>query len=414
MKHSKILFVFMVALTTMLSWWTVPSLVKKMTDSANPYPLMYYSARLKEICIIDFRKDSNKFYDIKGNEYPRAQYDSLLPMLNFRQLMMNGTLPDTLEGQAIDPKLMRPKQVVFRYYPKDMHAPQAPMGTLLEAMPKRMNLTLPGDYFRMDDAITFVDAETNEVKVSKSQKFTEELKRKGFAFPVQHYWGNPTTRKAYEEGYFCLDSKGALYHLKMVNGRPFVKDTGIGSQVDISWFSMLEVPDKRFYGFLFGKDGSIGIMESTEEGGYHFLPMDTRAFNPAKDELMVMGNMLFWTVRITDENGTDCYGMDAQTLKTLSSYHMDRKETLWDQLSDWLFLCQLTPESKTNAYVSIYLSDFSFKALFLNVVILVLFMVGTMKKRLPLHTKGGLALYLLIAGLPGLLVLAFLPPCEEN
>ena len=412
MKHIRILFVFMIALTTMLSWWTVPSLVKKMTDSANPYPLMYYSSILKELCIIDFRNDKKAFCDIKGNEYPRAQYDSLLPMLNFRQLMMNGTLPDTIEGQAIDPKAIRMKQVVYRFYPKDMHSPQAPMGTLLEAMPKRMNLTLPGDYFRMDQHITFVDAKTNQVNSKKSARFTEELHRKGFVFPVKKYWGNPTTRKSYEEGYFCLDSKGELFHLKMVNGRPFVKNTGIGNQLDICWFSMLEVPDKRFYGFLFGKDGRIGILESTDEGGYKFLAMDTRSFNPATDELMVMGNMLYWTVRITDDKGTDCYGMDAQTLKTLSSYHMERKQTLWDQLSEWLFLCQITPDSKSNAYITIYLSDFSIKALILN-IILVLVLVGTMKKRLPLWKIGWMGVYVFIAGISGLLALAFLPPMEE-
>ena len=413
MKHTKILYGFLVTLTTILSCWILPVLVQKMTDGANYYPLTYYSSILKELCIIDFRNSENSFCDIKGNEYPRSQYDSLLPMLNFRQLMMNGTLPDSIDGQAIEPKTIRTKQVMFRFRPTNVYAPQAPMGVLLEAMPKRMNLTLPGDYFRMDSEITFIDSETNTVNEKKSTRFTAELKRKGFVFPVKHYWGNPTTRKPYEEGYFCLDSKGELFHLKMVNGRPFVKNTGIGNQLDIAWFAMQEVIDKRFYGFLFGTKGEVGILESTDEGGYKFSKMDIRPFDIQKDELMVIGNMLYWTVRITDQQGIDCYGMDTQHLKTLSTYHRDRTKTLWDKLSEWIFFCRISPDSSENAYISVYFADLSVKAFLLNAILALMFIVAN-RKSLSLRCKGWVVVYLLIVGLPGMLALAFLPPFEKE
>ena len=225
----------MVVLTTLLSMWILPSLVKKMTDGAKNYPLVYYSSTVKELCIIDFVHSKDHFTDIRGNRYTRAEYDSILPMLNFRQLMMDGKLPDTIEGQTVDPKTIRMKQVVFRSRPAEINMPSQKMGVLLEAMPKRLNLTLPGDYFRMDDDITFIDAETNQVDQIKSDRFTKEMKRKGFTFPVKNFWGNPTTRKPYEEGYFCLDSKGELFQIKMVNGRPFVKKTEVGNEIVRLW-----------------------------------------------------------------------------------------------------------------------------------------------------------------------------------
>lgn len=67
---------------------------------------------------------------------------------------MEGQLTDSLEGQAIDVKILRSKQVMFRFRPVDVFSPQPAMGVLLEAMPKRGNLTLPGDYFRMDHELT--------------------------------------------------------------------------------------------------------------------------------------------------------------------------------------------------------------------------------------------------------------------
>lgn len=115
MKHTKLTYAFLAVITTLLSMWVLPSLIKKMTDGAKNYPLVYYSSTVDELCIIDFVHDKDSFSDTKGNRYPRTQYDSIIPMLNFRQLMMDGKLPDTIEGQPIDPKMIRMKQVIFRY-----------------------------------------------------------------------------------------------------------------------------------------------------------------------------------------------------------------------------------------------------------------------------------------------------------
>lgn len=411
MKHTKLTYAFLAVITTLLSMWVLPSLIKKMTDGAKNYPLVYYSSTVDELCIIDFVHDKDSFSDTKGNRYPRTQYDSIIPMLNFRQLMMDGKLPDTIEGQPIDPKMIRMKQVIFRYYPSLLNAPQPQMGVLLEAMPKRLNLTLPGDYFRMGDEMTFIDAETNKVDVQKSARFTEAMKRKGFTFPVKNYWGNPTTRKAYEEGYFCLDSKGELFHVKMVNGRPFVKNTEISKQMEISWFSMMEVPDKRFYGFVFGKNGETGIIES-DGGGYRLVKMQIPPFDITKDDLTVMGNMLYWTVRVTNEEGMNCYALHSDNLEKVSQFHMDEKTTLWDEISPWLFITTLSFENENSAYVSFYFTDLSYKALILNIFIALLFMM--LWKKETMYRRRLMALYLIPTGLIGILSLLFLPPYEEN
>ena len=408
MKHTKYILTLMVALTTLFSWWSVPALVQKMTDTATFYPLVYYSSTLKDLCLIDFREHPKTFYDARGNEYSRTQYDSLVPMLNFRQLLMNGTLPDTIEGHAVDGKILRMNQVRYTFDPVEIQAPQCPLGVLMEAMPKRGGLSLPGDFFRMDQDIQFIHAETNKVDVAKSQRFTKELRDKGFAFPVKHYWGHPTTLKSYEEGYFCLDSNDELYHLKMVNGRPFVKNTGLGKQIDIRWFSMFEVSNKRFYGFLFGAQGEVGIVESTDDGGYRFVKLDIRPFDITKDHFSLIGDLLYWSVTVTNENGLEAYGLDTETLQTKATYHQDPPHTLWDQVADWLFLCRLNPQNVDNAYISCYMDGFSVKALLLNLVLAVWFFLT--KVHCPdTRRRLILSVYLLIAGLPGILVMMLLP-----
>lgn len=410
MKQKNTLYTVILVFATLFTSWTIPALVRKMTDDSKSYPLLYYSARLKELCILDFREMKDAFKDIHGNVYPRTQYDSLLPLMNYRQLAMNGTLPDSLDGHALDVKVLRTKQVMFRFRPVDVFSPLPEMGVLLEAMPKRGKLTLPGDYFRMDaEGITFVDAQTNRTDEVKSRKFTEALRDKGFQFPAKAFWGNPTVRKAYEEGYFCQDSKGDLYHLKMVNGRPFVKNTGISRQLDIRWFTMSEVSDKRFYGYLFGERGEMGILESTpEDGGYCFVPLDIRPVDITKDEVSILGNMLYWTVRVSDAEGMDCYGLDAATLKSLSDYHQDRKRVLWDNLAELAFPIILSPISADSGDISWYVDACSPKAWIVSIVLAML-LLACLRKKINLRKQVLLAIFVAVTGPAGLVAVLFMP-----
>lgn len=215
-------------------------------------------------------------------------------------------------------------------------------------------------------------------------------------------------RKPYEEGYFCLDSKGALFHLKMVNGRPFVKDTGIGSQLGIKWFVMSETSDKRFYGYLFGEKGEMGLLESTDEGGYRFLPFDIRPVDITKDEISILGNLLYWTVRVSDAEGMDCYGLDAVTLQSLSFYHQDRKRVLWDELSEWLFPFRLSPSSETSSFVNLYADNLSSKGLAVS-FFLALLTFFLCRNKVSLYRRILMALCVCAAGLSGIVALWFLP-----
>ena len=53
MKYKSLIFSIILVSVTLLASWTVPALVQKMTDDSHSYPLMYYSAQLKELCVID-------------------------------------------------------------------------------------------------------------------------------------------------------------------------------------------------------------------------------------------------------------------------------------------------------------------------------------------------------------------------
>lgn len=335
---------------TLIGLWVIPSFVKKATYSPDNYPFVYYSSILKELGFVDYKNKEMPLSDQQGNRYTASQFDSLMPLLNYRQLMSDGRLPDSIDGYEITAPLLRSKQVVFRYAPKERHTPDKGLYFLFETMPKRVGLVMPEDVFRLKNSIEFVDAETNTVNRAKSDLFAKSLDKAGYTFPSQWAIGNPNPRKAYDEGYFSMDAKGGLYHIKMVNNRPYIRNTRVSEQVDVAWFSIYEAADKRFYGFLFDKQGGVYIVES-QEGQYALRKLAIDPVDLEKDQVMVMGNLLYWTVSVTTLHSRKYYGLETSTLEKVAEYTVRREENKWDKTAKWLFPYYLTFQHPDSNYL---------------------------------------------------------------
>ena len=172
---------------------------------------------------------------------------------------------------------------------------------------------------------------------------------------------------------------------------------------------MSEVSDKRFYGYLFGERGEMGILESTpEDGGYRFVPLDIRPVDITKDEVSILGNMLYWTVRVSDAEGMDCYGLDAATLKSLSDYHQDRKRVLWDNLAELAFPIILSPISADSGDISWYVDACSPKAWIVSIVLAML-LLACLRKKINLRKQVLLAIFVAVTGPAGLVAVLFMP-----
>lgn len=352
MKRKNLIYALILVCTTCACLWALPALVRKATYSADEYPLVYYSSVLREFALIDYKNKTTPMTDRAGNSYTPEEFDSLVPMLNFRQLASDGRLPDSLGGYEITQPLLRMESVVFRYSPKDASAPSPGLYILFEAMPKRVGLEIPPDVFRLRDDIEFIDAATNTVDEQKSARFRKALDKAGFSFPAQWSVGNPNPRKAYDEGYFSLDAAGRLFHIKMVNGRPYVRDTHAGDSLDIRSFSIYEAPNKRFYGFIFDRAGGVHILESDLEGGYEPVRLNMDAIDPAADQVTVMGNLFYWTVTVNTPAGRRYYALESPTLTQVAKHEIARTPDGWDKASRLLFPVYLTFEHGDTAYIT--------------------------------------------------------------
>jgi hypothetical protein len=405
MNFKNIIYIIILLFITLIGMWAVPALVHKATYTSDQYPFVYYSTVLKDIGLIDYKNKKFPMEDLKGNKYNTAQFDSLMPMLNYRQLMTDGKLPDSINGQKITPQILRAKSVVYRYRPSEINTPGNGLYILFETMPKRVGLEIPDDVFRLNNTIEFIDAQTNTLETEKSRLFQQALDKEGFQYPARWLAGNPNPRKPYDEGYFVLDAGNRLFHMKMVNGRPYVKNTKIGDKIQVSHFSMLEVADKRFYGFLFSEQGEIFIIEN-DGAAYKTVQLDIDPIDMQKDEVILMGNMFDWTVSVVTPLAKKSYALDAETLKRIAEHTIDRTPGKWDAVPRWAFPLYLTPEIPESSYIQPYFHYTGIYGFVINIVLALLvaiFVSGSPKRKI------FNVIYILLTGVAGLIALLILP-----
>lgn len=400
MKFKSIYALILLVVTALILSWALPELVKVGTSTSPDYPFVYYSSLRQEFVTRQQVNNKPVFKDLSGNSYTLQQYDSITPLLNYRQLMLSGNMPDSILGVPMETKMLRSRSWVWRYNPKDLHKPLLGLYIMYESMSGRANLESPEDVFRFDDRIEFITKRTNKVNVSKSNLFQKKLEKEGFVFPSLNVWGNLSNRKPYDEGYFVLDSKRQLFHMKMVNGRPYVKDTKAGKDVNIAWFSILEVPDKSIYGFVVSRDGHLYTLGGD---GYGLTKFDIPAIDIHQNSVMVMTNLFYSMTNVIASDSTTYHVLEAQTLKKHDEPYVIRAKTdRWDVAAGWLFPVYTSLSDNNTKYLTPEINVTSGKAFLISTVLALLFVFTVSRKRKPVMRVANLLLVVLF-GIPGLL-----------
>ena len=403
MKNKNVIYAVIVLLVTIIGLWAIPELIKTATYSRPVYPFGYYSSVKKKFMFREADKRvEGKLHDDEGVVYEEKAFDAALPLLNFRQLTLNSEMPDSIDGIKLETNLIRVKQFTSRYTPRSKNTPEIGLYIMYESLPIKGKLESPGDLFRLTDKMELITAETNTVNVEKSKRFQDALTKAGFVFPAQWSAGNMSIRKSYDEGYFSLDAAGKLFHIKMVNGRPFVRNTNLDPQIEPVFFSMTEPADKRFYGFIFDKKGNCYILEEGD-GKYHPMRLDIDPLDLDRDEMTIMGNFLYWTVTVQNPEGKHYYALKTETMERVRYYYVEASENKWDVVAGKLFPFYMSFRKTTSEYIVPQLHFTAYAALITNVLLALLFTF--IYPRRPMKLKIFSGVYVFIFGIAGAVAL---------
>ncbi len=336
--------------------WGITSLGDMTAPKGDYVPFTLYSEVVEEFASLDNRDgEGTRYYDYAGREYTDSEFDSILPSFYYRQLVMDGRLPDSIRGIAVDQGLLERESFIFVSHPASLNTHETPLYFLLESMSKRVNLEMPEDVFRFTDRrIEFVNMESNSIEEEKSALYQRALEEKGVTFPIRLVAGNPTTRKAYDNGYLLVDAADRLYQLRQTVGRPFVRAIDLPEGVRPEYLFVTEYPAKRFLGFVVDREGSLYVIRLPE---YRLQRADLPTLRMREEKLTILGNPFFWTVIQSNAEGAEYTALDARTLEGVKSLHFDTPGGR--TFADYIVPFQLRFESGEYNYLHPTISQFS-------------------------------------------------------
>lgn len=375
-RYSKI---FLYLTTIAVLAWLLPWAYNFTTPDTRSVPFTMLSEVNNRFLMNHFSDNKFAMIDEDGNIYGENEVDSLLPTFYYRQLISDGRMPDSLNGQPFTPKDIQTGNFMFRCSPSDINMRPTGLYSLLESMSGRVDLVMPTDVFRItDQGIEFIDIESNRMDREKSKTFTDALLKKGFVFPAREISGNPTTRKEYDLGYILIDNDHKVFRLMMVKGRPFVRNTGIDPALEMRHAFVTEYRSRRYFAFLTDKDHRFYVLDKD----YNLIPLPVGHFDPEKESMMIIGNMFNWTVRTSGENRVDWYGIDSQDHSLIRSRDTVFQASTAEKIAEYLFPFTLSYTSYSDKFAYPRLENLSYKALILNVILAAgLVLIKRRKKR---------------------------------
>lgn len=246
--------------------WLAPSLVLRATQPERIRSTAYYSAVTGQFHMRTDAFDKTEYWDEAGTRQTAVEHRRVLPFVHYADLAKHGQFPAEVTGQSVTPEVARREMQVQQYKPQSWNAPAINLHTLLESAPWGTRLTLPDDMFRVEPAgLVFLRTADGSVDKAKSALFAEALNTAGIAWPLRAAGGNPSPLKDFDEGYLVIDGASRLFQMKMVQGKPDVRDLHLSIPGTLRAVAVTEHIRREFIGavvtdsniFLVAYDGRL-------------------------------------------------------------------------------------------------------------------------------------------------------------
>lgn len=329
--------------------WLVPAAYDFFFMRPQGTPFTLYSSVTGDFVWIDRTSGEAVHTDRLGNTYTDAQFDSILPFFYYRQLVADGRFPDTLHATPVTPRLAQTGNFSFKSSPLTYNTPHIELYPLLESMSGRVDLEMPDDVFRITGkGIEFVKMNDNLPDAEKSRTYTRAMLDKGFVFPARIIAGNPTVKKEYDEGYLITDSKGKLFHLKQIKGRPYCRHIALPDSMQLRHIFVTEFRNRRFHAFLIDEHKSMYVLYTHT---YEVKRVDIPGFDPTCEAISIIGNPFDWTLTRTTMQDVTLYAIDAEDLHCITTMQHPIEIPACEKLRPYVMPLRLGFISPTDPYV---------------------------------------------------------------
>lgn len=313
---------------------------------------LFYSPVREDFVYTELLGEGHDFIyrDRAGSDYTREEFEALIPFIYYKNMELWGRLPLELAGQRFDKAAIRAERQVMALDPVELpsHAPRVELFPLLESNPGRARLRFPENAFRGGERLEFINSDANRLDPDLTARFTEALAERGFAFPVQAIFGRVSILKAFDAGYFLIDDGGGLFHLKRVDGEPWVNPVALPDGLEVRHIKVAENKRREFLGFLLAEDDRLYLLG---DGDYRLVPLPLPGYDSDRMELKIIFNPLYRTAIYSDQEQIHAVAMDrdfeviALYQRTMAMARPRLVDRLWETLTPY-GLSLREPESR--------------------------------------------------------------------
>ncbi|NOR74054.1 MAG: DUF4857 domain-containing protein [Draconibacterium sp.] len=357
----------------------------------------------------DGLKRTSRNLEKTGETLTREAYEQKLPFLYVRQLLMNGTMPDSINGVDIDTHDVSQRRSTFRIRPKEINSPLPTLYPLFESQSGRANLEMPEDFFRITWRMEFIDAESNKINEDKSRMFSAVLYKRGFKFPAKSINGLPTTRKSCDEGYLVIDSEDQLFHIKMIEAKPFVEKIKIPNDLKFKFIKCVDFNTKLFYAYLFSTDNNLYILTQYD---YELIKFPIENINPDLNEIKIYGDLLNFNV-ISVGDGfmkSEVLDRDYNLVDTYSETWNARNKRIEGEIAQFLFPFQIKMTNKNSGFIKFFFEKTkSINWIFMSIFLIIAHFIILKKRKVKLAKHGIDFIVIALAGIFGFIAVNFFP-----
>ena len=362
--------IFILLLVILMAAVTLPHYYRISFGKRVVKPMINFSPVTENFLVGSYSNSKFRWTDTTGKEYSRAGADSLLPFSNYRLLLAKGVMPDSLQGKKINIDTLRYNNLFIRLRPKEIDAPGIKMFPLFESKPARLKLTMPKDFVRFNSRMEFVNARKNTVEEAITERFTSALTRQGFTFPGIKYFGNPSTRKAFDEGWFVVDAAGKFFHIKKIRGKPYCRNIPLPAGFKVRHMVVYENALREFYGMLINEKNEVFLLLYDQ---YKLQQIPAREYDALKDQLVFRGD-LFYRLTTVVKDRKILSTVVNRRYRQIAAYEQEIPDSYGKTaavVQRYLFPFRLRFSTGTTYFQGFYFSAYSFTALWLNLVLMI-------------------------------------------
>ncbi|MFH0733145.1 MAG: DUF4857 domain-containing protein [bacterium] len=403
----------MIFITILVASIYLPNMYWKIFDINVRIPMILYSPVINQFLI--FRPaETVKYTDQVGNKYTRDKFESLEPIFYYRQLVATEKMPDSLRGIKLDLSLLRLNNFRIKITPPNLTLPQIKLFPMLESKSGRASLEMPSDVFRITNKrIEFIDCTSNTIDEEKSDLFTTALIKEEFSFPAKFIYGNPTTRKAFDEGYFVVDNADQIFHIKMVKGRPFCKNIRASESIKVKSMMIAESSLKEFYGIILTENDEIFMITYKN---YKLKKLPITGYNSSNTTLVFRGDIFFRYAILTNSDSLKVF-MLTKNYKVFDTYYepiQNVKKMGIGTAATYIFPFRIGLGNQYSYLINLDFECSGFSFLILN-IFLVLISMGLYIKR-GLSLKKGILdfIIVLVTGIYGIIAINIFIPFDKT